>query len=67
MMETRLLTRLEKKKAQLDALRPPPAAAVQKWVGLNPDRLRYEMIFTPSDSVVFNQLAPARQFISEGT
>jgi hypothetical protein len=37
--------------------------AVQKWVGLNPDRLRYEMIFTSSDSVAFNQLTPARQFI----
>ncbi len=39
------------------------AIAVQQWVGLNPERLKYEMIFTPSDSVAFNQLAPARQFI----
>jgi len=39
--------------------------AVQKWVGLNPDRLKYEMIFTTSDSVAFNQLAPAKQFIEE--
>ena len=37
--------------------------AVRKWVGLNPERLRYEMIFTASDNVAFNQLAPARQFI----
>ena len=42
------------------------AIAVQKWVGLNPDRLMYKMIFTPSDSVAFNQLAPARRFIEEG-
>ena len=39
------------------------AIAVQQWVGLNPDRLKYEMIFTPSDSVAFNQLSPAKQFI----
>jgi type III restriction enzyme len=39
------------------------AIAVQQWVGLNPDRLQYEMIFTPSDSVAFNQLALAKQFI----
>jgi type III restriction enzyme len=41
------------------------AIAVQKWVGLNPDRLKYEMIFTSSDSVAFNQLEPAKQFIEE--
>jgi type III restriction enzyme len=39
------------------------AIAVQQWVGLNPDRLKYEMIFTPSDSVAFNQLARAKRFI----
>jgi hypothetical protein len=32
-------------------------------VGLNPDRLKYEMIFTSSDNVAFNQLAPAKRFI----
>jgi len=41
------------------------AIAVQQWVGLNPDRLKYEMIFTASDSVAFNQLSPAKQFIEE--
>jgi type III restriction enzyme len=41
------------------------AAAVKKWVGLNPEELRYEMIFTPSDAIAFNQLAPTRQFIEE--
>lgn len=41
------------------------AMAVQKWVGLNPDRLQYEMIFTSSDSVAFNQLAPPKQFVQE--
>jgi hypothetical protein len=41
------------------------AMAIRKWVGLNPDKLRYEMIFTPSDGVAFNQLEPARRFIIE--
>jgi len=41
------------------------AIAVQKWVGLNPERLKYEMVFTSSDSVAFNQLEPARRFIEE--
>jgi hypothetical protein len=39
------------------------AIAVRQWVGLNPDQLKYEMIFTSSDGVAFNQLAPAKQFI----
>ncbi|MDY6877372.1 MAG: hypothetical protein SWK90_14370 [Chloroflexota bacterium] len=43
------------------------AIALQKWVGLNPDRLKYEMIFTASDNVAFNQLTPARRFIENKT
>jgi hypothetical protein len=39
------------------------AMAVRRWEKLNPDRLRYEMIFTDSDSVPFNQLAPIRDFV----
>jgi hypothetical protein len=43
------------------------AIAVQKWVGLNPERLKYEMIFTASDNVAFNQIEPARRFIEDKT
>jgi len=39
------------------------AMAVQQWVGLNPDRLKYEMILTGGEGVAFNQLAPAKRFI----
>ena len=39
------------------------AMAVQQWVGLNPDKLKYEMIFTAGDGVAFNQLAPAKRFV----
>ena len=41
------------------------AIAVQQWVGLNPERLKYEMIFTASDNVAFNQIEPARRFIEK--
>lgn len=41
------------------------AIAVRKWVSLNPEKLKYEMIFTPSDTIAFNQLEPAKQFIQE--
>jgi hypothetical protein len=39
--------------------------AVRQWENLNPDMLRYEMIFTDSDSVGFNQLEPIRRFIKD--
>lgn len=39
------------------------AMAVQQWVGLNPDKLKYEMIFSGGEGVAFNQLAPAKRFI----
>ena len=39
------------------------AMAMKKWTDLNPEELRYEIIFTSSDSVAFNQLGAARRFI----
>ncbi len=41
------------------------AMAIRRWENLNPDRLRYEMIFTDADSVAFNQLAPIRDFVTK--
>jgi hypothetical protein len=41
------------------------AMAVQQWVGLNPDRLKYEMIFTPSDTIPFNKVERAKRLIEE--
>lgn len=38
------------------------AIATQKWVGLNPDRLKYEMIFTDTDEVGYDQIKEARKF-----
>lgn len=36
------------------------AVATQKWVGLNPDRLKYQMIFTDSDDVGYDQVLNAQ-------
>ena len=41
------------------------ALAVREWVDLNPERLKYEVVFTGSDSVPFNALHPVREFIEE--
>jgi len=47
----------------VDGAQGRKAIAVQGWVGLNPDKLQYEMIFTGSDSVAFNQLKPVKAFV----
>jgi len=41
------------------------AAATRKWVGLNPDLLKYEMVFTTGEEVGFDQTKLARTFIEE--
>jgi hypothetical protein len=39
------------------------ALALRKWEDLNPERLRYEMIFTPGDTVPYDQMSNARAFV----
>lgn len=41
------------------------ALAVRKWEDLNPDRLRYEMIFTDTDTVSADAMQEARRFVEE--
>ena len=41
------------------------ALAVRKWEKLNPEGLRYEMIFTATDAVAADQLADVRRFVEE--
>lgn len=41
------------------------ALAVRKWENLNPDRLRYEMIFTDSGTIAGDQLQNVRRFVEE--
>jgi len=38
------------------------ALALRKWEGLNPDSLRYEMIFTAGDTVSYDGMHTARKF-----
>ncbi|MGD9519191.1 MAG: DEAD/DEAH box helicase family protein [Armatimonadota bacterium] len=39
------------------------ALALRKWEALNPERLRYEMIFTPGDTVPYDGMKVARDFV----
>jgi type III restriction enzyme len=41
------------------------ALALRRWEGLNPDRLRYQMLFTATDTVTFDQMKDARAFVEE--
>src|SRR5262249_47386386 len=41
------------------------ALAVHKWEGLNPDRLRYEIIFTDTDTVPADAMQNVRRFAEE--
>ena len=42
------------------------AMAIRKWEDLNPDRLKYEMIFTDGTTVAANQLTAVRDFVRGG-
>jgi len=41
------------------------ALAVRKWQNLNPEKLRYEMIFTPADIIAADDLQNVKYFIEE--
>jgi len=41
------------------------AMAVRKWESLNPDRVKYRMIFTEADVVTHDQIGEARRFVEE--
>ena len=41
------------------------AIALRKWEDLNPDRLKYQMIFPATDTVSAGQMQEARRFIEE--
>ena len=42
------------------------AMALRAWEKLNPDRLKYEMVFTATETVSADQMAKAREFIGDG-
>jgi type III restriction enzyme len=41
------------------------AVALKRWQNLNPDRLRYELVFVKENTVGYDQTAEARQFVEE--
>jgi hypothetical protein len=49
----------------LDGKNGKKAMALRKWESLNPDRLRYQMIFTATDTVTSDQMKDARTFVEE--
>ncbi len=46
----------------IDGEKGKKALALRRWEELNPDRLKYEMIFTATDGVTVNQMREARRF-----
>ncbi|MBE3144823.1 MAG: restriction endonuclease subunit R, partial [Planctomycetes bacterium] len=48
-----------------DGVNGTKAIATRKWVGLNPDLLKYEMIFTSAEDVGYDQGQTARIFLEE--
>lgn len=49
----------------IDGEQGKKALALRKWEQLNPDRLKYEMIFTAADTVSVDQLKEVREFVEE--
>jgi len=47
----------------IDGEKGAKAVATQKWVGLNPNRLKYQMIFADRDEIGYDQIKTARKFI----
>jgi type III restriction enzyme len=50
---------------EIDGENGAKAIATHAWVDLNPDRLKYEMIFTNGEDVGYEQLKVTREFINK--
>ncbi|HLO30629.1 MAG TPA: hypothetical protein VK249_15905 [Anaerolineales bacterium] len=48
---------------EIDGENGAKAIATRKWEGLNPDRLKYQMIFTSDDRIRQDQIEPALEFM----
>ena len=48
----------------IDGEHGPKAMAIRQWIG-DRDKLRYEMIFTPLDTVPADEPQPVRRFMEE--
>jgi len=47
----------------IDGQEGAKALATQKWVGLNPEHLMYEMVFTDLDEIGYDKMKTARKFV----
>jgi type III restriction enzyme len=50
---------------EIDGENGAKALATRKWEGLNPDKLKYQMIFTSTDGVGANDVIEAQSFIAQ--
>lgn len=50
---------------RVDGATGAKAVAIRSWESLNPDRLKYEMIFTATDRVPFDRMAGVLKFADE--
>ncbi len=60
-----LIVEVKKENSRDDAIdgeHGAKAKAVRRWEELNPERVKYEMIFTPKDTVTYDQLSPVWAF-----
>jgi type III restriction enzyme len=48
---------------QIDGENGSKAIATKKWIGINPDRLKYQMVFVDRDEVGYEQLQGVRQLL----
>lgn len=53
------------RKDSIDGEQGRKALALRKWEELNPEQLKYEMIFTNTDVITADQLQVVKNFIEE--
>ena len=51
---------------EIDGEHGAKALATRAWTDLNPDRLKYQMIFTSHDTIEFEKFKAASDFIGRG-
>ena len=55
--------REEERDDSIDGENGAKAMATRAWTDLNPDRLKYEMIFTSGDQIGYEQLQDTMKFL----
>jgi hypothetical protein len=55
----------DRRQHPLDGENGRKALALRRWEKLNPDRLKYQMIFTDSDQVSADQIRNSMDFVNE--